>query len=180
MLEDVNGEILRIMIDFCYSGKIEINSDNVDVLLAASLKYKFTMIKKKCAEFLEQSLKSNPLNCLASYSLAYWYNLDGLKKLSKQLLCTHFMKFRNHEKFLQLNFIQLFEVIRNDNLNVPREEDAFNTVMKWIDYDKISRKKYMVDLYKVIRFSLMEASVRDNVRRYLCLIFQFFNNYSCV
>lgn len=158
-LENVSGEALRLIIQYCYTGEIEINVDNVEMLLPAASHLEFVEIEKECSKFLEIILEKNPLNCLSYYLTGFLYNFDGLMMLAKQLMCKHFMEIKDAEEFLLLEFDVLLELIGSDDLKVDREEDAFNAVMKWVNHEQSSRKQYLADLLKSIRFSQMDVTV---------------------
>lgn len=160
-LEDVDGETLKLLINFCYSGNIEIGPKNIEGLLAAASRYEFVEIEKQCSEFLEFLLKKNPLNCLSYYFLAHVYNFNGLKKQCKRLLCQYFMELNGTAEFLLLHFEQLCELIKCDDLYVNREEGVFNAVMMWINHDKSEREKYKEDLFKLIRLPQMDGTVES-------------------
>lgn len=158
-LHDINGGTLRILIDFCYSGKIKIDEGNIENILSAASRYEFVEIEKQCSVFLKQTLKNEPLKCLTHYSTANLYNLNDLKELCKQFSYEHFMLFKDSEEFLSLEFDQLIDMIKSDDLNVPREEDVFTAIMKWIKHDRTGREKFLVELCKNIRFAQVETTV---------------------
>lgn len=162
LLRDINGEALRLLIDFCYSGKVKITPDNIEILLAAASRYEFVEIERQCSKFLEQCLNANPLNCLAYYFLVDLYSqFHGLKNLCKTFLCKNFMKLKDTEEFRSLKFDHLLEAIKCNELNVPNEKFVFNAVMIWINHEK-DREKFMVKLYEAVRFDKMETSVSLN------------------
>lgn len=173
-LIDVNGTALRLLIDYCYSGEIEITNENVVIILAAASRYEFVRVEEECSRFLEHFLKLNPLNCLSYLPLADQYTLDGLKNLSHQLACKHFMEIKETDEFLLLDAHQLLKLIKSDELKVAQEKDVYLAVMAWINYDKKSRKKFIQDLFRSIRFIQIEITVSFSSRKCSSLISQFF------
>lgn len=147
-LKDLDGRTLRTLIEYCYTGEIEIRSDNIETLLPAASRYEFVEIEEECSKFLECVLKANPLNCISYYSLAHLYNFSGLKEISKRFACEHFMKVKDSDEFLLMNFQELSELINSDNLIATREEDVFDGVMAWINHDKTERNEHIVKLLK--------------------------------
>lgn len=158
-LKDVSGEALRLIIQYCYTGEIEINVNNVEMLLPAASQLEFVEIEEECSKFLETMLEKNPLNCLSYYFTAFYYNFDDLMMLAKRLMCEHFVKIKDAKEFFLLDFHVLLEIVRSDDLKVDREEDVFNAVVKWLNHDQSNRKQYSADLLKLIRFSQMDATV---------------------
>lgn len=159
-LKDVDGDTLRFLINYCYTGEIEITSDNIETLLPAASRYEFVEIEEECSKFLGKFLKRNPLNCIAYYTFAHLYNLVGLKELARQLICKHFMEIKDSEDFLALDVDELIAVIKSDDLMAPNEEEIFNAVMSWIARDEIERKSISAKILEVIRFTQMDITVK--------------------
>lgn len=158
-LKYISGEALRLIIDYCYTGEIEINTENVEKLLSAASQLEFVEIEEECSKFLEILLKKDPVNCVSCYLVAQQYNFASLKKLSKQLMLVHFMEIKDNEGFLMLDFDVLLELVCSDKLNVQREEVVFSAVVEWMKYNEVDRRKHLIPLLRVMRFTLMEGTV---------------------
>lgn len=158
-LQDIDGEALRLIIDYCYTGEIEINAENVETLLPAASQLEFVEIEEECSKFLEIFLQKHPLNCLSYYLVAQRYNFAGLKMMAQEIMLKYFMKIKDAEEFLMLDFDALFGLICSDKLNVEREEFIFLAAMKWIKHNENSRRKYLVKVLNVMRFTQMEGTV---------------------
>lgn len=158
-LKDVNGEGLRFLVDFCYSGQIEITSENIGIILPTASRYEFVEIEDACLKFLEQSIETEPNNCASYYSLANLYNFNGSMELIKQQMCQFFMDVKETEEFLDLNYNEMVDLIKRNDLCVSREEEVFTSVMKWINRDKYNREKYLPNVLKYIRFPQMDIKV---------------------
>lgn len=158
-LHDIAGEALQLLINYCYTGEIEITAGNVELLLPAASQLEFVEIEEECSKFLECFLEKNPLNCISYYAVAELYDFADLMKLSMQLMCKHFTAIKITQDFLEIKPQLLFKLIASNDLNVEREEEVFGAVNSWINYDQNARAKHTVDLFKDIRFTLMEFSV---------------------
>lgn len=158
-LNAVDGDTLQLLVDFCYTGEIEVTSKNVEALLAIVSHYEFVDIETECSAFLESSLTLDKENCLWYYWIACVYTLNELKVESKHLVETLFMTVKNTDNFLLLDFSQLYEIIESAELVVSHEEEIFSAVMAWINHDASNRGKHIAVLFAEIRFTQMDKAV---------------------
>lgn len=61
-LADLHGAELRVLIEYCYTGHIQITSDNIEFVYPAALKLKFDEIEEECLGCFERFLQINPSN----------------------------------------------------------------------------------------------------------------------
>lgn len=156
----ITGDRLRAVIDYFYTGQIEIAPDNVEILLYVASEFEFVDITEECSKYLEFYLNKNPLNCAAYYAVADMYNIADLRRLSMQFMCHFFNIIKDTPSFAEISPNLLLELLSSDNLNVQREEDVFNAVLAWITFDESNRMRYRAVLFKLIRFTLMEIPVK--------------------
>lgn len=63
-LVDVLGEPLQLLIQYCYTGTIELREDNVEILLATACLLQLSPVVNACCNFLAKQL--HPSNCLGT------------------------------------------------------------------------------------------------------------------
>lgn len=51
-LGDVHGEPLQILVQYCYTGTIELREDNVEILLATACLFQVSPVINACCNFL--------------------------------------------------------------------------------------------------------------------------------
>lgn len=156
---DIDGVVLKTLVDFCYSGQIKITSNNAEDLLRAASRYSFIDIQKWCLPITERLLVKKPLNCLQYYTLAHEYKFDSLEKLSLELACKHFPQLKGAEEFLSLDVGPLINLLKSDDLYCPDEIIVLKTVLAWIRRDIANRQKHMPELLQTIRFTQMDIKV---------------------
>jgi hypothetical protein len=66
-----------------------------------------------------------------------------LLRIADRYTQQHFTDVKESEEFFFLPINQLIDIISSDELNMPCEEDVFNTVMQWISCDAQQRKQYL-------------------------------------
>lgn len=150
-LQDVNGACLKALIDCCYSGSIEINEGNMYEILLTASRLNFCQVELACYSSLSKIL--NASNCLNMWSVVH--SPDSRNELTEAIIhCAglNFDKIVHLEDFLLLNADQLLLLLQSDKLNVWSEEEVFNALVRWIDYDPSSRNTDIKKLMSAIRF----------------------------
>ena len=75
VMQDINENVFKSIIDYFYCGKIEIDDSNVQDLISISGLLQLRRIQEACCEFLKRQINTN--NCLGMYlcpSLKYCLN----------------------------------------------------------------------------------------------------------
>lgn len=66
---------------------------------------------------------------------------------------------KKSDKLLEVSFEKFYEIINDDRLNVKAEEPIWEYCLRWIDFDRANRKKYITKLLASIRLGLMNVDV---------------------
>lgn len=156
-LGDVHGDPLQMLVQYCYTGTIELREDNVETLLATACLLQLTSVVTACCNFLAKQL--HPSNCLGFALFAEQQSCSTLLKLSSMYTCNHFMQVCKNQEFYQLCAEQLANLLKSDDLNVPSEQDVFNALMAWVQHDATDREKSIPDLLGLIRLPLLQPAV---------------------
>lgn len=166
-LVDVQGDPLQLLVQYCYTGTIEIREDNVETLLATACLLQLNAVVTACCNFLARQL--HPSNCLGFALFAEQQSCQTLLKLSSSYTCSNFMLVCKNQEFYQLSAEQLANLLKSDDLNVPSEEDVFHALMAWVQHDVPTREKCIADLLSLIRLPLLTpAFIADHIES-LCI-----------
>lgn len=90
VLNAIDGATLGIIIDYCYSGSVQIGEKNVVDIMSAASSMKFVQLEEKCAKFLRQQLSVE--NSIKTLLIADQYNSMGLRNHAMQFICANFAK----------------------------------------------------------------------------------------
>lgn len=156
-LKEINGDILHALIDYFYSGTIEINMDIASELLSAASLLQLQSITDECVDYLIKHLES--VNALWLKALGDLYNLKKLSEAGKKSALKNFSKIKHSDEFLNLTINEVVNYLSDEYLNASKE-DVFNAAIEWINFDKAERNNNSLQLLKCIRYSEMDASVR--------------------
>ncbi|XP_040164883.1 kelch-like protein 5 isoform X1 [Anopheles arabiensis] len=155
-LQEVSGDALNSLIQYCYTGAIEIREDTVETLLATACLLQLSTIVGACCNFLARQL--HPSNCLGFSLFAEQQGCTALLKLATAYTCQHFQQVWKNQEFFMLDAAQLANLLRSDDLNVPNEQEVFHALMAWIQYDAEGRKRHIPELLALIKLPLLQPS----------------------
>lgn len=165
-LGEVPGEPLQMLVQYCYTGTIELREDNVETLLATACLLQLTSVVSACCHFLAKQL--HPSNCLGFALFAEQQGCSALLKLSSKYTCHHFMQVCKNQEFYQLNAEQIASLLKSDDLNVTSETDVFHALMSWVQNDTTAREKCIPELLGLVRLPLLQPSFIADYVETLC------------
>lgn len=156
-LGDVLGEPLEMIVQYCYSGRIDLREENVETLLATACLLQMNSVVTACCNFLAKQL--HPSNCIGFALFAEQQSCYTLLDLANKYTNNHFMCVCKNQEFYQLDVKQLANLLKSDDLNVTTEQDVFHALMSWVQHDLAKREKHVPELLSLVRLPLLTPSV---------------------
>ncbi|XP_074543289.1 kelch-like protein 10 [Halichoeres trimaculatus] len=144
--------MMKLMIEFAYTGSVSVNEDNVQELMLAADQFNITDIVKACCDFLGEQLC--PENCIGIWRFSNITLTYGLQSKAFNFITNHFQKVVSTEEFLQLSLEELLDILEKDELNVSDERFLFRAVTTWIHHNPEEREKHITMLLSKIRLVL--------------------------
>lgn len=164
-LEDVDPDVMGKILHYIYTSEIEITEKNVQDIFSVANMFQIPSIFTVCVSFLQKKLCLS--NCLAIFRLGLMLDCPRLAVSARDFLCDRFNLIVRDEEFSQLSPDELIAIISSDSLNVEKEEDVFQVVMKWAAKDKENRAKALPVVFESIRFRLMPQDyIKNKVERH--------------
>lgn len=165
-LNNIDEFSLEAVVDYIYTGNIELNIDNYLRLLDAANQLELPKLVDSCCEFILSNLDVS--NCLAIHDLSEQYLCYSLSMQAELYIFRHFEKIIESEDFLQLSFDRLFSYLLRDELSMPSEEAVYEAMVKWIDHEPLARSTHIGSLLKAVRLELISAQfIAQFVHKYL-------------
>jgi len=152
-LEGVQSEALRQLVEYIYTGEIEVTEENVQSLLPAANLLSLSWVRDSCCRFLQSQL--HPSNCLGIRSFADMHSCSDLLVASTNFTEENFPDVVKGDEFLNLSFAEVCTLISSDQLSVGSEEKVFEAVISWVAFDSDSRKKNLPGLLEHVRMPLL-------------------------
>lgn len=159
VLNGVTSEAVHQLINFCYTGKLDLNMNNVAELIQAASLLEYESIEQICVDYLSKKLKIKPEICFWVHSIADLYGLHGLCLEANQCAIKNFSKIRKSVDFLTLGIDRITDLLSDDKLSVSKEEEVFDAALSWVNHDKDNREVDCLNVLKCVRF--LEISSND-------------------
>ncbi|XP_039175873.1 actin-binding protein IPP isoform X1 [Crotalus tigris] len=149
----VDANIFQILLEFIYTGIVNINENNVQELIVAADMFQLSEVVDLCCEFLKGQI--DPMNCVGLFQFAEQIACHDLIEFAENYIHAHFLEVHNGDEFLALTKDQLIKILRSEDLSVEDEYQVFMAAMQWILKDPGKRKKHAVEILDAVRFPLL-------------------------
>nr|XP_005997173.1 PREDICTED: kelch-like protein 7 [Latimeria chalumnae] len=155
-LKDAEPDIIEQLVEFAYTARISVNSNNVQSLLDAANQYQIEPVKKMCVDFLKEQVDAS--NCLGISVLAECLDCPELKATADDFIHQHFTEVYKTDEFLQLDVKRVTHLLNQDTLTVRAEDQVYDAAVRWLKYDEPNRQPFMVDILGKVRFPLISKN----------------------
>lgn len=172
-IKSVDGDALQLLVQYCYTGCIFIDGQNVDEMTKASTMLQFADVQQKCADYYLTILSFS--NCLVIGEIADLHNMERVKTIARAFAVIGFMEVSKCDEFLRLDAKRLSVLLKEDKLKVAAEENIFNALMRWVEYDVESRKQSLETLLECVRFQHIEEAVSKWRQPNFCAFYSYLN-----
>uniref|UniRef100_A0A8C3G515 Kelch like family member 10 n=1 Tax=Cyclopterus lumpus TaxID=8103 RepID=A0A8C3G515_CYCLU len=152
VIPGMSPDMMRLIIDFAYTGSVSVTEENVQELLMAADQLNVMDIVQSCCDFLGEQLRAD--NCIGIFHLTDIILSAELQHRAYRYMADHFEEVAYHDEFLQLPLQQLIDILERDDLNVRNESVAFEAVLRWIDHVPGERKAHVAVLLSKVRLAL--------------------------
>ncbi|ESO92638.1 hypothetical protein LOTGIDRAFT_233079 [Lottia gigantea] len=150
---EVSPWTLKRIIDYAYSGRLEINQDNAQEMLSAGNLFEYPDIVEACCSFLKRQLHSS--NCLGIEYFAHIHSCQKLENEAHEYALENFSIVIDSDEFLDLPLDRVIQYISNDHIDVRNEETVYHAIRRWLNYDSDERKPFLPQLLEQVRLPIM-------------------------
>lgn len=147
-LHGVPPDMLQLLLDFSYTGRVAVSGDNAEPLLRAADLLQFPAVKEACGAFLQQQL--DLANCLDMQDFAEAFSCAGLASAAQRFILRHVGEL-GAEQLERLPLGRLLRYLRDDGLCVPKEEAAYQLALRWVRADPPRRAAHWPQLLEAVR-----------------------------
>ncbi|KAK6184999.1 hypothetical protein SNE40_007331 [Patella caerulea] len=154
-LKGVTARGLTFVVDFAYTGKLELCLENVEDVLLAATHLQVADAVELCSRYIETAITVE--NCVDILNLAEMYNLSTTYSKARQYMLDNFEILAVSEQYLKLTAAQLASMLEENCLCVVSEYKLFELVVQWIRHDLENRKGYIALLMRNIRIPLLSG-----------------------
>ncbi|KAK2190600.1 hypothetical protein NP493_74g00014 [Ridgeia piscesae] len=153
---------LTSIVDYIYTGQIELTVDNVDSLVKACDVLRLDGLKAGCEDFMVAQLDLT--NCVGFFRCAASYHLQTLQGKAKRLMLAEFKSVAFCDQLKELSCGDFVEFIKDDNVNVDDEDIVFESVLDWIQYDIENRESSLETILEHVRLPFCTSQYLRHVK----------------
>ncbi|CAK8683098.1 unnamed protein product [Clavelina lepadiformis] len=173
----VTANAMKLIIEFIYTGHIEINKNNVCDLLSASNMMQIGDVKEFCLEFLEDSISIE--TCLAVLQLADLYDhrtSNRLRDRVKTFIEENIDEVITLEDFKTLTKNEIVAFSRKVK-NQLSETALYKAVVNWTKHNIKERQEYFQSLFQAVDLTMILPNFVEETMPCETLVQQ---NFECV
>ncbi|KAJ8039942.1 Actin-binding protein IPP [Holothuria leucospilota] len=153
-IHSVKETHLHLLVEFIYSGKIFIDSENVQELLTAADMLQISEVVDACCDFLKKEL--HPRNCIGVMELADAFSRIDLSGSAQAFCERNFIEVVKEEEFLGLPLESLTKLLQSEFLCIEQEFQVFEAGLRWILHNPSERRQCLLQIMECVRFPLIQ------------------------
>ncbi|ELT87282.1 hypothetical protein CAPTEDRAFT_83392, partial [Capitella teleta] len=156
-ISEISADIGLTLVNYLYSGTIEITEQNAQALLAACNMLLLVDVKKDIVKFLSRQICNS--NCVSLMNLARFYELDSLRKAAHKFLTKHWTELIDTKEMGELQEDDFVELLKS----LGSQEDRFRFLQNWIRLGGSDKDDRFSDLIEHVTLSKCSKEFICNV-----------------
>ncbi|XP_064641579.1 kelch-like protein 13 isoform X2 [Lineus longissimus] len=154
-LKGISGSGLEAVVQFAYSGVLQVTSNNAEDVMAAASHLQISEAVDLCCEYLESAITVG--NCVDILNLAELYSLHQTKSKAREFILENFVAFAESDQYFKLTSSQLSLLLEENGLKVVTEFKLFELVQTWVNFDPKGREHFVTMLMSKLRLPLLSG-----------------------
>uniref|UniRef100_A0A1A9ZCF1 BTB domain-containing protein n=1 Tax=Glossina pallidipes TaxID=7398 RepID=A0A1A9ZCF1_GLOPL len=139
-LIDIDASAVKAVVEYIYSGSIQVTESNALPLLSAANLLQIDWVKEQC----------------------YMHSCADLCDHCHKYILENFQLLTNTEEWLLLSFEEIEKLMKDDKLRVKVEDNAYKALIKWIKHDQSTRQVHLSALMGHIRLPFISTEFLTN------------------
>jgi len=152
-IKDFDGKAVKHVIEYIYTGHIDINTNNVLILLGIADFLQVEDVKKMCFNFMEASLTVD--SCLDVMKASILYNYPSVQQ-TYQYISDNFDEIVQGDKFKQLSKDEMTSLHANLNRRTVQETSLYTGIINWVKHEQ-SREEEFVSFFLSLDFQKLPS-----------------------
>lgn len=166
-LRDVNGKAVELLVQYAYTGSLDISRDNVNDLIRAANFLCIDSVTGACRVYMENNLTIE--NCLDVRGLAVSLDQLSLRESAERFIFEHFKDLTIEDHLMKMPADLLEQLLERDDVTVmgdkfygdpsKEEEKILDFVLRYVESDPVGRRGYLASLLsRGVRLMLLPPS----------------------
>uniref|UniRef100_T1J1X5 Kelch-like protein diablo n=1 Tax=Strigamia maritima TaxID=126957 RepID=T1J1X5_STRMM len=152
-LHSVTESIFNLLLDFIYTGQLEITNSNVQEIVMAADMFQLSEVIETCSIFLKKQLHVS--NCIGIYQFAETHSCLKLKNIAENFINQNFILLTKEDEFLGQPLRTIKKLLSSEYLQVDEESQVYEAAIKWIFGDLVNRRKHLYQILQDVRLTLI-------------------------
>lgn len=154
-LNDIDPDTFQHLLDYVYTGKINIDVCNISSISMAAHKLEMDNVLKLCRNFIKEM---NIEEAIAIIEIEPNPPCNKVFRSAVNYILYNYQKVYKHDLFDKLCVNKVNYLLSHDSLVVEWEIQVLDGILKWIYYDVVNRSKHFQRLVKTVRFHMMSGT----------------------
>ena len=137
-----DGKAVRTIINYMYTGCIDIDNDNAASLLATADFLQMEDVKRFCFDFLEAA--SSVDNCIDIYKLSTLYRNPSHMEKIYHLISNNFDEISSSGKFNQISKDDFLNLITKFDTSIVQQSSIYKAIISWVRQDTNRKNDFPV------------------------------------
>nr|XP_026694002.1 kelch-like protein 12 isoform X2 [Ciona intestinalis] len=159
-VQAVDVESAEKLVDFMYTGKININTNNVCDLLAVSDFLHIPSVRKLCIEYLLTTITLQ--NCFTIQALADYFTIPQITEKFNNFVVENYQQVVSGDHFKKLSKDNVMKLLQSTHDKVSSDL-VYTAVMNWMKFDLASNESYLSELLKFVDFYEMSPKMLEDM-----------------
>ena len=147
-LKDTNKVLMEQVLEFLYTGHVDINVNNAFDLMSIADCFLITGLKYLSSKFIQETFCVS--NCIMAYYSSVKYQCSELQEAARSFIFANFVHVARTEDFLSLSAEEVEEWISSNEVIVKGEEEIFMVILRWTE-KAVDRKQSFSTLFRHLR-----------------------------
>lgn len=151
-LESIDSKTMQTILNFCYTGQVELNPDNIESISIAACELKMLQLKSACSQFIKKT--ANAANCLQYALIAEKCEFGSTKELAYKFFTDNCANLCQSKDMNEKNTVHINDIAQNLCENSC---EAFEHVMKSMKIPNDEENSLLRDAYLAIYKSFVSV-----------------------
>lgn len=159
----VEASILEQLLDFIYTGNIEINYDNIIELIKGADYLYLSGLRDHCENLVVEEIQNDNIWILRQF--AKLYTCTELINATESLIISNFEEISSTIEFMEMSFEELSEIIKMVEFSSTQEIPLYNAIVGWITYNPSARFYLLNELLNIFEATEIPSKILMEVSR---------------
>lgn len=164
-MDGVTARGIRLLINYAYTAKLELNLENIIDVLSAANYVQITAVVDECSNYLQTQIDID--NCADLLTIGETYSLEKLQRKCYRFICLHLHEFAVTNEMNRLDFEHLQRLLTCDYPVNCTETTVLRIILNWLK-TKQSNRKIATCLLRHVHLGKISRNILEETLTEIC------------